>query len=195
MLAAASVRVTWAVDYPGKAPGPAVIKVEGDRFAFSNQVLSGSWGLSSTGLHGTSVRDPQSGWSWETSRELFRIVLADDTTYASSALKVVDPSFPSNSSRRKPSGPKLADHFAGRGLEVTLMSEDERLHVVWRAVLLDESNYIRQELELSAPKEPLTIREVVWLDETIPNAASAGSVDGSAGRCRATVPGLRRPDG
>ena len=45
--------------------------------------------------------------------------------------------------------------------------------------MLDESNYVRQELELSAPKEPLTMREIVWLDEAIPNAASAGIVDGS----------------
>ena len=155
-----------------------MVNVDGGRFAFSNQVLSGSWGLSSTGLHGTTVRDPQTGWSWETPRELFRIVLADDTTYASSSLKVIS-KVSLEQLASQPSSPRLADHFAGRGLEVTMMSEDERLHVVWRAVLLDESNYIRQELELSAPKEPLTIREIVWLDETIPNAVSAGSVDGS----------------
>jgi hypothetical protein len=176
--AAVPSRVAWSVDYPGKPPGPATIVLREDRIEFSNQVLSGSWGFEHNRLQGTVIRDLQSGAVWESSRDLFRIVLAEDTIYASSSLKVV-----SQVSVEKPASPpdkhRLADQFAGRGVQVAMTSEDERLQVVWRAVMLDESNYIRQELELRASQEPLMIREVVWLDEPIPGAASAGSVDGS----------------
>jgi hypothetical protein len=178
MLAAMSPRFASSVEYPGKAPGPAAISIDAGRIEFTNQILSGSWGFSPQGLQGTTVRDKQSGLSWETTRELFRIVLADDTAYSSSSLKVVS-EVPIQMIASQPSGPRLADHFAGSGFEVTMLSEDGRLRVVWRAVMLDEANYLRQELELRAPKATLTVREVVWLDETVAGAVSAGSVDGS----------------
>jgi len=88
-FAATSAHVAWSVDYPGKAPGPAVVRTEGDRIEFSNQILSGSWGFSQNRLQGTTVRDQQSSSAWESTRDLFRIVLADDTTYPSSSLKVM----------------------------------------------------------------------------------------------------------
>ena len=72
------------------------------------------------------MRDQQSGSVWESTRELFRIVLADDTTYSSSSLKVVSHVSVEKLASR-PSGPRLADHFAGRGFEVAMSSEDERL--------------------------------------------------------------------
>ncbi len=146
-----STRIAVSVEYPGKAPGPAAITIAGGRIEFTNQILSGSWGFSPEGLQGTTVRDQQSGVSWETARELFRIVLADDTAYSSSSLKVVN-KVSTEPLASQPSGPRLADRFAGSGCEVTMVSADERLHVVWRAVMLDEANYIRQELELSAPQ-------------------------------------------
>lgn len=144
-------RMAWSVEYPGQGPGPAALKNDEGCIAFTNQILSVTWGFSSAGLQGTTVRDLQGNSSWETRHDLFRIVLADDTSYSSSSLKVVQ-NVAVEKRVAQPSGPRLSDRFAGRGFEVTMTSADERLHVVWCAVMLDESNYIRQELELSAPK-------------------------------------------
>ena len=38
---------------------------------------------------------------------------------------------------------------------------------------------MRQEIDLTVAKDPLTIREVTWLNEPVAGASSAGSVDGS----------------
>ncbi len=182
MMALVSVpavpRAAWSVEYPGRRPGPAAVALQADRIEYSNAVLAGWWGFPRGRLQGMAVRDLQSGAAWESGRDLFCILLADGTTCPSSALRVVRHSAVAKDAAHG-AGPQLADQFAGRGLEVTLVSEDGRLRVVWRGMMHDEANYIRQELELSAGEQPVAIRDIVWLDETIPGAASAGSVDGS----------------
>jgi len=166
------------VEYPGAAPGPATVAETDGRVELCNEILSVACQCSSTGLRGTLVRDLQTGFTWETERDLFRIVLDDNAVYASSALKVIGRiSIEELASQTGEGRPESAS--AGRGMEVTMTSEDGRLQVVWRAVMLDQSNYVRQELELTAAKEPLTVREIVWLDETIPHAVGQGVVDGS----------------
>ncbi len=167
-----------AVEYPGQDPGPASIAIHQDRIEFANQVLSGSWGCSGGGLHGTTVRDQQEGVSWKTTRDLFQVVLADGTTYSSTSLSQVgDISIRPLSPQRDAA--RLADRSVGKVVEVALVSADGRLRATWRAIMLDGANYVRQELELTAPQEPLAIREIAWLDENVADAVNMGSVDGS----------------
>ena len=47
------------------------------------------------------------------------------------------------------------------------------------AIAHDDSNYLREEIELGAAKEDIGIRAIVWLDERLPGAIVAGTVDGS----------------
>jgi hypothetical protein len=60
-----------------------------------------------------------------------------------------------------------------------MTSEDGRLGVVWRALIPDGANYVRQEIEVTALKEDLSLREIVWLRQHVPDANTVGSVDGS----------------
>jgi hypothetical protein len=166
-----------AVEYPGPDPGPASVAMKKDRIEFANQIVSGSWGFSERGLQGTAVRDQQTGFTWETTRDLFQVILADGTTYASSSLRLLSAVPIQHFSEPKAS--RLADQCAGSAVEVRLDSADERLRIVWRAILLDGANYVRQELDLTALQEPLSIREIAWLDEIMPDAVNMGSVDGS----------------
>ena len=178
VLAAVSPRQGSAVEYPGQDPGPASIAIHQDRIEFANQVLSGSWGCSGGGLHGTVVRDQQGGVAWQTSRDLFQVVLADGTTYSSTSLnRVGDISVGPLSPQRDAA--RLADRSAGKIVEAVLVSADGRLRAAWRGIMLDGANYVRQELELTASQGPLAIREVAWLDEKVADAVNMGSVDGS----------------
>ena len=77
------------------------------------------------------------------------------------------------------SSSRLARRIAGRKIEISMTSEDGRLGILWRALLHDGANYVRQEIEATALKENLSLREIVWLQQTIPDATAAGSVDGS----------------
>jgi hypothetical protein len=60
-----------------------------------------------------------------------------------------------------------------------MTSGDDRLGVVWRALILDGANYVRQEIEVTALKDDVELKEVGWLEQTIPDATTAGSVDAS----------------
>ena len=51
--------------------------------------------------------------------------------------------------------------------------------MLWRAILRDGANYLRQELEIAAVAEGLAIAEVTWLDAVLPGARVVGRVDGS----------------
>ena len=79
----------------------------------------------------------------------------------------------------RPDSPTLAGRTPGQVVELPLSSRDGRLRITWCALLLDDANYVRQEIDLGADKSDVTIREIVWCDKSIAGAVNAGSVDGS----------------
>ena len=167
-----------AVEYPGPTPGPADAVIHGNRISAGNQALIATWILSETGLSPGGYRDIQSGAALEMTEDVFQIVLGDETTYRTSAMKPLGPPVVKEHSVQ-PDCSRLAGRVQGKQIEFPMMSDDGRLRVVWRAVILDEANYVRQEIDLTVAKEPLTIREVTWLSNRLPALPSAGSVDGS----------------
>lgn len=110
--------------------------------------------------------------------ETFEIVLTNGERYSASALRRDGPARLTELTP-DPKAARLAARIPGRQVEVPLRSADGRLRVVWRAVLHDGGNYIRQEIDASAAGEDCVIREIVWLNQAIPEAQQVGRVDGS----------------
>ena len=48
---------------------------------------------------------------------------------------------------------RLAARIPGKQVELALRSADGRLRVLWRAVIHDGGNYVRQELEITARED------------------------------------------
>ena len=177
--------------YPGAAPGPARIECKGDSIAVCGGALTATFKLTGQGLTLQSVRDEQAGRDVQWAGELFQVVLAGQQAsganppggsggqrYAASALapqgaaKVSD--LPAD-----PKSARLAGRIPGKQVELALTSADGRLRVTWRAIVRDGSNYVRQEIDVTAEGEDLKLQEVLWLDMKVPGARTAGSVDGS----------------
>jgi hypothetical protein len=78
-----------------------------------------------------------------------------------------------------PGAARLAARIPGRQVELPLRSADGRLRVVWRAIARDDGNAVREEIDLLAARDDLELREIVWLDASLPGAMAAGSMDGS----------------
>ena len=74
---------------------------------------------------------------------------------------------------------RLAEQFAGRQITVSLASHDENLHVRWRGILRDGSNYVRQQVILTAKSRAIKIKEMVLCELTVADAEVKGTVDGS----------------
>jgi hypothetical protein len=170
--------VLGQASYPGATPGPAGSWLDGSRLILSNSVLSASWRVGVKGLRPESFRDLATQRQLTLTGEAFEIVLTNGERYAASALR---PDGPTRLSEHvpDPKAARLANRIPGRKAEVSLHSADGRLQVVWRALLHDGGNYLRQEIDATAAREDCAIREIVWLNQTIPDAQQEGQVDGS----------------
>jgi hypothetical protein len=167
-----------ATGYPGPPPGPVTIGCEGGKINVGNAAISGSWSWTSQGLLARAVRDVQAGQAVVLPGEVFRVVLGDGRCYDASTLA------PEGSPRvvvlaADAKAARLSDRIPGKQVELALRSSDGRLRVVWRAVARDGGNALREEIELRPEVEDLKLREVVWVDGPLPDARTAGTVDGS----------------
>jgi hypothetical protein len=174
----ASGPAATAIDYPGPQPGPAHAAVSAGLLTVSNRVIAASWTVSNRGLRPGQFSDTQTGLRLALTGQVFQIVLADGTHYQASAMlpestPVVTDLAP------QPGSARLADRVPGRTIQVPLRTPDDRLKVLWRAVLLDAANYVRQEIEVLPTQGEVTLREIIWVDQLLPGATNAGSVDGS----------------
>ena len=164
--------------YPGPAIGSARIRLQAQTITAGNAALSMSWSLTPQGLQAQSVRDEQLKRRLTLTGEVFQIVLTNGHRYAASTLLPEGKPRVSELTPR-PRAARLAARIPGWQVELPLRSADGRFRVVWRLVAQQGANYLRQEIDVTAASEDCVLKEIVWLDETIPGARTAGRVDGS----------------
>jgi hypothetical protein len=75
--------------------------------------------------------------------------------------------------------PRTAERVHGVELDVPLETEDHALRIGWSLILLDGSNYVRQEVTLTAGQQDVAIERVELIDVPLTDAHVAGRVDGS----------------
>jgi hypothetical protein len=170
-------------ELPGKAPGRAKAEVQGDRLVLENDLLAIEWDLSA-GLHLVQATDKQSGDAWLTGvSECLQLLIIEAPDPKPIHLRGSDMEFiappvvcdaPVN-----PSTGRKADGFPGKEIVLQLAARDRSIKVEWRATLRDESNYVRQTVELIAGDDWVETSEVTLLDVTAQEAEVRGSVDGS----------------
>ena len=79
----------------------------------------------------------------------------------------------------EPSSSRLAERVPGKAVVTELEDESGRLHVAWRVILRDGSNYVRQEVTVTAKTVDVPVREVRMVDFHAPYARVVGTVKGS----------------
>ncbi|MFZ2642203.1 MAG: enterotoxin [Verrucomicrobiia bacterium] len=166
------------VEYPGTPPGRGTIDCQGERITLKNAVISMSWTCGPQGIRPSSLCDEQTGQKLALSGELFQIILADGQCYAASTF-ALDGKPRVAKLVQNSKAARLAARITGRQVEATLRSADGRLRAVWRAILHDGANYIRQEISVTAVGQDCVIKEIVCMDEAVAGARVAGRTDGS----------------
>ena len=63
--------------------------------------------------------------------------------------------------------------------------------ITWRAILLDDSRYVRQEVAVIAGDRDFPLRDIVLWDFDAPGAKAVGTVKGSPVAVRHVLPGIR----
>jgi hypothetical protein len=167
-----------AAIFPGPAPGEARTEIADGSLSIGNRALSAHWSLVGGKFKLRDIRSGLDAGILSLGGESFQIFLADGTRYAASSMEVVGEPLASDLAANIASA-RLADQIRGRSLELRLRSSDGRLRVLWRAILHNGDNYLRQEIEVAPLADDLAIRQIVWFDQAVAGARTAGSVDGS----------------
>jgi hypothetical protein len=176
-IAAMSPICRAAPYYPGPQPGPPKADLNASQITAGTSAITARWTLTPQGIRRQSVRDEQVGKNLDFHGEDFVLTAADGARYPASSLLPDGKSLASNIVPL-PKSPRLAEHLPGKQVEVPLRTPDGRFRIVWRCVVRDGANYLREEIDISPQAEAAELKEIVWLDEPLPQAQPAGAVDG-----------------
>jgi hypothetical protein len=168
-----------SLEFPGPAPGDAQGRLYEDELILQNSILSCAWSMSEGWLKPRYIRNKLTKKTIQMrNTQCFLFVLEGGQLINASDLKIVGgPKL--NKLRPNSESCRLAEQFGGRQISVTLTSSNNNLEVQWRAILRDGSNYVRQELTLTATNKTIKIEKIVLLELDEPNAKVIGTVDGS----------------
>ena len=182
ILAAAVFSVNFATGQTsllyGVSPGAAKAEIRGSVLTLSNQMLTAQWSVGNGQLSGMKVEVPGMKTELALPRDPFFLRFKGGITIRASEMKVMD-------------GPRVqvldgdpkaargAERVGGQSLSARLQDSGGRVSVVWRAILRDGSNYLRQEITISAIDRDEPIAAVDLFEEALPGARVIGSVKGS----------------
>jgi hypothetical protein len=168
---------TYAVDYPGKAPGAAVLTINSATISLQNNVLKQTWTIINNKIIPAKLADIQGKTSIDLSAaELFNVIV-DGKLLKSSELKMQSAPMEYKIIPNKESV-QLSQSLGGKAVRAVFASKNGKLIVQWTAILRDGSNYIQQQLVFSTNQPDLNVSEYYFELQT-PGKASAGTVDGS----------------
>lgn len=189
------VSALWAQDTPvyfGGDPGFAKAESGREGFGLSNGALHLVVQVSGGRITGLEFANLLARTDSLAAVLPFTLLLGDGTVLPASALKILaEPKF--IEVEPQPDASRLAERIRGRAAVVELEDEQGRLHVTWRLILRNGSNYLRQEITITAKSADLPLREVRMVDFHSPVARVVGTVKGSPVVAGQTFVGFEDP--
>jgi len=162
----------------GASAGAAKAEIRGQLLSLSNRMVEERWSVRGGKLTGLKFVIRGTGASVALPRDSFLLFLKDGTTVRASEMRLADgPRI--EALKANPTTSRAAEHFAGQEILVRLKDPAGKISVDWRAILRDGSNYVRQEITISARNGDQPISEVRLFDGSLPGASVIGSVKGS----------------
>jgi|CZKH01.1.fsa_nt_gi hypothetical protein len=172
----------------GVSPGKANAEIRGAVLSLANQMIQAQWSVAEGKLTALTLVVRTTGAKASLPRDPFSVTFKDGTTVHASDMIIADgpqiedlPSIWGTS--------RAANHFAGKAISLRLeypgkesaekQDTKRMVSIAWRAVLRDDSNYIREEISLSAPDGDQPIAEVYLFNGSLPGASVIGTVKGS----------------
>ncbi len=159
-------------------PGLASVEVRPDGFAMRNAAVSLTALVSGGHLERLDFLNRMVGGLQQVPILPFALLLGDGSVVPASGMKIVAaPKIVELTGQ--PGASRLAERLPGKAVVTELEDESGRLHVAWRVTLRDGSNYVRQEIAVTAKAVDVPVREVRLVDFHTPYAHVVGTVKGS----------------
>jgi hypothetical protein len=167
---------SFAAENPSKLPAQAVH--QGDHLILRNDVLFADWSIRKGALHWGGVGNSFTG-NLPIDGNAFVLVPSEDSPLRSSDLKIVAGPFLEDIPL-SPNSSKAADHIPGKQIRLDLEDASSNIHVSWRALLHNDTTYIRQEVAIRALQKPAPLSRIVLIDgPSISGSEVSGTVKGS----------------
>jgi len=165
--------VAWVQTDEGRATATRTA----DRSELENRAIKASVRVGEGRIGGVTIKDRRQGAETALERP-FEVLMKDGRTFGIGNLKIAgQPNLTDLPPHLEAS--RMAGRLHGEGFDVQLETEDHSLRVTWSLILLDDSNYIRQVVTLTAQEADVPIERVQLIDLPIADARVAGTVDGS----------------
>jgi len=162
----------------GASAGTAKAEMRGPILSLANQMMEAQWTVRAGKLNGVKFVVRGTGAKIALPRDPFLLILKDGTSVRASEMTLTGTPRV-QAVQADPGASRAAERFSGQALQVRLQDKAKTISVAWRAVLRDGSNYVRQEITVSALNDDRPIAEVRLFDGSLPGASVVGNVKGS----------------
>ena len=149
-----------------------------DSFTLSNHAISATWSLRGGSLRWQSLTNHYTGAQLSLDESVFVLLPKEGTALRSADFKIVEPPL-QRDIPAAPTSARAVDRLPGREVRIELEDSSAQIRVLWKAILREDANYIRQEITIRALNQPLPLAEIALIDAVVPGAAVSGSVKGS----------------
>ncbi|HTB96221.1 MAG TPA: hypothetical protein VK716_04380 [Terracidiphilus sp.] len=155
----------------------ATASVESGRCLLENGVIGAEWVVKDANLRSLTITDRLHGKKIGIATP-FSLMLKDGWVFDAGDLNVV--AGPERRERTpQTDASRMAERMSGVEIDTTLETVDHALQARWAVIVLDGSNYLRQEVTLTAAGKDVAIRRVQLVDVDAAGAQVSGSVAGS----------------
>lgn len=177
LLIVATSLSAFAINYPGKEPGKAILTLTAKNITLQNDVLKQSWKITDDQLIPDQLSDISGNTNIDLSTtELFYLII-DGKILKSSGFKIqakpleyqLKPDYKSV---------RLSHTLGGKAVKISLTSSDGKVNLQWTVILRNGSNYIQQQFVFTIKQAELNVSEYNF-EVLTPGKASVGTVDGS----------------
>jgi hypothetical protein len=179
LAAGLSAAVGWAQSQTGRtAGGAAEFHAQGDTLTLGNGHLGLSWRLTGGHMAAVELVDHHLTKKLAIGPDLFQLTLAGGRVLKSGELALTaKPTSIRVAGDRK--SIQKAGQRSGRAVTAAFRDSETGALLQWRAILLDDSRYIRQEITVTAGAADLPVSDVVLWNFDAPGAKAAGTVKGT----------------
>ncbi len=149
-----------------------------DLVTLSNDAISATWSLRGGTLRWQSLVNHFTKATLSLDSSVFELLPKEGPVLSSSDFKIVGAPV-LRDIPPSPSSSKAADRLPAREVRIELVDPSQQIRVIWKAILREDANYIRQEVNIRALHQPLALAQVGLIDVVLPGASVSGHVKGS----------------
>ena len=131
------------VDYPGNTPGKAVATQDENSYSIGNDLLRADFEYKDGGVTFSGLKAADGTQLVKGAGPVFSITLGDGRKLSSTDMKAAPPAIKALKGKKK--ALRTSEQVAGQAITATFNAPDGSFRVAWRAVLRDDSHYLRQE--------------------------------------------------